>query len=120
MSVAPPAGKPTMMRTGRDGQACACAMREAAGSAAAPSRNVRRFMMPLPVCATSRMCNPGMRSGDRVRLSYGEMEAVKNAASDDSSTMFLSTFTNCLGYQRVNGLRRFFDGALTTIETYGA
>ena len=29
MSVAPPAAKPTTMRTGRDGQACARAMREA-------------------------------------------------------------------------------------------
>src|SRR4051812_49272391 len=119
MSVAPPAGKPTMMRTGRDGQACACAMRETAGNAAAPSRNMRRFMMPLPVCATSRMCNPECAVGIE-RLSYEEVEAGKNAASDNSSTMFLSTFANCLGYQRVNGLRRFFDGALTTIETYGA
>ena len=45
MSVAPPAGKPTMMRTGRDGQACARTMREAAGNAATPKarcRNVRR------------------------------------------------------------------------------
>ena len=39
---------------------------------------------------------------------------------DNSSTMFLSIFANCLGYQRVNRLRRIFDGAFTTIETDGA
>ena len=61
MSVAPPAGKPTMMRTGRDGQACARAMREAAGNAAAPAarlKNVRRriFMM-LPPQSAARVAD---------------------------------------------------------------
>src|SRR5215510_2293999 len=45
MSNAPPAVNPTTMRTGRDGYACAQAMRPAAGPAAAPPakcRNRRR------------------------------------------------------------------------------
>jgi hypothetical protein len=36
MSVVPAAGKPTMMRTGRDGYVCAQAIRDTAGRATAP------------------------------------------------------------------------------------
>src|SRR5262245_45944547 len=43
MSVAPPGAKPTMMRTGRVGYACAQANREMAGSAAAPAARCRKF-----------------------------------------------------------------------------
>src|SRR5262249_46258441 len=43
MSDGPPGGKPTMMRTGRAGKACAQAIREAAGSAAAPAARCRKF-----------------------------------------------------------------------------
>src|SRR5262245_49521260 len=43
MSVAPPGAKPTMMRTGRLGYACAQANREMAGSAAAPAARCRKF-----------------------------------------------------------------------------
>ena len=33
--------------------------------------------------------------------------------------MFVSTFANCLGYQWVNRLWRFFGGAIATIATDG-
>src|SRR3954447_3238513 len=67
MSVAPPAGKPTMMRTGRDGQAWARAIRGIAGNAAAPAakaRNVRRgkSMMRPPQSA-----HPADMQSDRTR-----------------------------------------------------
>ena len=53
MSPAPPAVKPTMIRTGRVGYACALAMRDAAGSAAAHAARCRKFrrgsfMLNLP------------------------------------------------------------------------
>src|SRR6516165_10830958 len=52
-SAGPPAAKPTMMRTGRVGYACAHATRDTAGSAAAPAarrKNFRRgsFMLNPP------------------------------------------------------------------------
>jgi hypothetical protein len=52
MSGALPAGKPTIIRTGRVGYACAQEMPERAGSAAAPAascKNLRRgsFIAPL-------------------------------------------------------------------------
>src|SRR5450631_441387 len=55
-SLAPPAGNPTMMRTGRVGYACARAMHDMVGSAAAPAarcRNWRRgiFIALLPLTA---------------------------------------------------------------------
>src|SRR5215470_10737367 len=43
MSAPPPGGKPTTMRTGRDGYACAHAKRDTAGSAAAPAARCRKF-----------------------------------------------------------------------------
>jgi hypothetical protein len=39
---------------------------------------------------------------------------------EDSSTIFVSKFANCFGYQWVNQLWRFFGGAIATIKTYGA
>src|SRR6185295_8147546 len=45
MSAPPPGGKPTTQRSGRDGQVCACARPETAGSASvapASERNLRR------------------------------------------------------------------------------
>src|SRR5262245_63198135 len=44
MSVAPPAAKGTMMRTGRAGYACAQAKRDTVGSAAAPAARCRKYL----------------------------------------------------------------------------
>src|SRR5262252_6729220 len=43
MSVALPAVKPTMMRTGLDRRSCARAIRDTDGSAAAPAARCRKF-----------------------------------------------------------------------------
>src|SRR5262245_9642776 len=44
MSVAPPAASGTIRRTGRVGKACARAIRDAAGSAAAPAASCRTYL----------------------------------------------------------------------------
>jgi hypothetical protein len=41
-------------------------------------------------------------------------------SSEDSSTMFVSKFANCLGYQSVNLLRRLFGVATAASEILGA
>src|SRR5262249_43828031 len=57
MSVPPPGAYPTMMRTGRDGYACAQAIGDAAGSAAAPAARCRNclrwgsFILTLPLAS---------------------------------------------------------------------
>src|SRR5215831_5881172 len=51
MSLTPPAGNGTTKRTDRDGQVCALATRDKAGSAAAPAarcRNCRRGSFTVP------------------------------------------------------------------------
>src|SRR5262245_65611967 len=66
MSTPPPAGKPTIKRTGRVGYACAHAIRDRAGSAAAPAarcRNVRRgsfiSIPPSVVCLFDHLVGAG-------------------------------------------------------------
>src|SRR5262245_36309481 len=58
MSIWPPGGNGTIMRTGRDGKVCSHAIRDTAGSAAAPAarcRNCRRgsFIFEPPSQFTS-------------------------------------------------------------------
>jgi hypothetical protein len=58
---------------------------------------------------------------DRDWKQAGEVHArVTFDAGENSSTMFVSKFANCFGYQWVNRLRRIFGGAIATIEIYGA
>jgi hypothetical protein len=78
-----------------------------------------RFAMLIPIEMPVRACVNRVNGRSCCALMTAEV-TVSQSAGDNSSTMFLSTFANCLAYQRVNALRRFFDGAFTTIETDGA
>jgi hypothetical protein len=58
---------------------------------------------------------------DPDRTQAGKVHArIDFDAGENSSTIFVSKFANCFGYQWVNRLRRIFGGAIATIETYGA
>jgi hypothetical protein len=49
-----------------------------------------------------------------------DREGDSGGAGENSSTMFVSTFASCFGYQWVNRLRRIFGAVIAAIETDGA
>src|SRR5262245_47944814 len=70
MSVALPAVKPTMIRTGLDGRSCARAIRDTAESAAAPAARCRKFRRGSFITSLSEM--PVTRRS--FRLDAGELD----------------------------------------------